>query len=914
MTPERWEQVVALFHEAREYTAETRQRFLDGAVADSEVRRGVEGLLRADATEFSLLDASPGALAEAAGADERVPRLEGQRLGPYTLLREIGRGGMAVVYLAEHEDLAKRVALKLVVGGRTSPDRIARFIFERRVLAQLDHPHVARALDAGVTDDGTPWFAMEYVEGEPLDVYCDVRRLGVDERLALFEQVCEAVSYAHQSLVVHRDLKPRNILVTATGEVKLLDFGIAKLLESQPGATRALTGAWDHPMTPAYAAPEQIRGTLITTATDVYGLGVLLHELLTGRRPHAPGASRALEEERAVAGREPERPSAVVARATESPGPDGSTTPVEPKLVAAARGTTVGRLRRRLRGDLDAITLKALAQDPTRRYESAERLLEDLRRRRRGFPVAARPDTVAYRAARFGRRHRAGVAAASLTALSLVGGLAGALWQADRAAHERDVAMRERDRATQVVEFITGVLSAADPSEARGDTLTVYDLLARSERRIDSALAGQPEVRAELSQVMGRVYGSLGEYSRARPLLESALATRRGTLGDDPERVAETANELAAVLQAQGEYDAAERLRGEALSIQRARPGEDDAAVAATLGGLASIMYAKGAYADGADLLKRALAINRRVGADPVVIAGNLDDLATTLRPLGKLDEAEALFREALAIRRRALGDDHPSVPSTLTNLAALLRDFDDYAAAEPLFREALATRQRILGNDHPDVALTLIGLAYTLHWKGDYAGAESLYRRALAIDRKQRGPVNLEVGMDLFALATMLQDRGGSDAEAERLYRTSLSVLRSALPPTHARISMPLTGLGSLLLARGRAGEAEPMLRESVKLRVATLGEAHRVTAQAQSALGACLTQLGRYAEAEPLLLRSERTLVESARPGRSEPRRLTELRRARERLLALYTARNDRTRVAEYDLLLASGAPNER
>ena len=882
MTPERWDEIVALFQAARERPPHERTRYLNAAAPDEELRGAVERLLRADASTFPLLDASPGALAAAVTPRLSAPRLAGPRVGPYTLVRELGRGGMGVVYLADREDLEKRVALKLVSGGLASPDRIERFLLERRVLAQLAHPHIASILDAGITSEGTPWFAMEYVHGEPIDAYADARSLSVVDRLALFEQVCEAVSFAHQNLIVHRDLKPSNILVTAAGEAKLLDFGIAKLLESPTEDAASLTHTGVRALTPEYAAPEQLRGGRVTTATDVFGLGVLLHELLTGQRPHAAAARQeGWSVERAILEGEVPRPS-----------------------------TTTPRLRRELRGDLDTIILKSLAKEPDRRYPTAERLLDDLRRHRRGLPVAARPDTVVYRSAKFVKRHRAGVIAGAIVVLSVVTALAVALREQSRAARERDIARRERDKARRAVEFITGMLAAADPGEARGDTLNVYDLLARSERSIDSALAGQPDHQADLWHVVGRVYSGLGEYEHARRLLERALDARRRTLGDAHPDVAETAVQLGVVLRARGDYQGAERLVREALSTRRNLFGERHADVAATLTVLAEVLYYKGEYARAAEMQREALAVHRAVGADSALLATALVNLAETLRPLGQLEESESLFREALSIRRAALGDDHPHVAATLTSLAAFLRDLGDYRAAEPLLREALATRRQVLGDEHPAVASTLTALAYVLHWQGDYSGAEPLYRQALAIDRRRRGPENQEVAMDLFALANMLQDRGGADAEAEQLYRGSLGMMRRVLPPGHARLSMPLTGLGSLLVERGRGVEAEPLLREAVRLRESALGDPHPLTAVSRSALGACLTQLGRYADAEALLLRSQETMVRPLRPGRPEPRRLKELRLARERLLAVYVARGDQSKAAEYRALLAGDA----
>lgn len=417
MTPNSSDRVFEIFDAAVDLSPAERSAFLDDACgADTDLRAAVESMLIADREAHPLLDESPTSLRDAL-VDPRASSVEGQQVGPYRLVRELGRGGMGAVYLAVRDDVGKQVALKLVRGALAAPDHVERFHAERRILARMEHPNIANLLDAGVTADGTPWFAMERVTGGPVTAEADRRRLPIRERLRLFEQVCEAVAYAHRHRVVHRDLKPSNTLVDDEGRVKLLDFGIAKLLgDESPGNDLTRTGA--RPMTPEYAAPEQVRGEAVTPATDVYTLGAVLYELLTGHRPQRMRGGSFAEAERAVLQTDPPLPSAAVARTEEVAHPDGRLERIDPGSVATARATDRVRLRRKLAGDLDAIVMRAMAKEPERRYPSAEELLADLRAYSRGLPVSARPYSRRYRLRRFVTRHRSGaMVAATLTML-----------------------------------------------------------------------------------------------------------------------------------------------------------------------------------------------------------------------------------------------------------------------------------------------------------------------------------------------------------------------------------------------------------------------------------------------------------------------------------------------------------------
>ncbi|HEU5209654.1 MAG TPA: serine/threonine-protein kinase, partial [Longimicrobiales bacterium] len=490
-----------------------RAAALDEACARRpELRSRVEELLRFADEESTLLDNDP-AMVWAALIDDDDERAV-TSVGPWRIQRELGRGGMGAVYLAERADgqFEKQVALKLVKRGMDTDEILARFRLERRILAGLEHPHIARLYDGGASEDGRPYLVMELVDGEPITTWCDRHCLGIDERLALFCTICAAVQFAHQKLVVHRDLKPSNIMVAKDGAPKLLDFGIARLLTEDETSSMTRTGV--RVLTPEYAAPEQLRGEAVSTAADVYALGAVLFELLTGSGPFG-GDRRTMDPDRIAP-----RPSLLV-------GPASPDDPVSTAhAAAAARSTTPAKLRRRLEGDLDIITLRALDPDPARRYGSAQQLLDDLERHRAGLPVQARAPTLVYRARKFARRNRAPIVAAALVTIALAGGLASTLWQARTAARERDTADAARRSAEEVMAFLLGMFDSADPlgvRTERTDTMRVRQLVDRGAERVRTELANQPRLQAEMLTMLGRVYSNLGVFESAEEMLEEAV-------------------------------------------------------------------------------------------------------------------------------------------------------------------------------------------------------------------------------------------------------------------------------------------------------------------------------------------------------------------------------------------------------
>ncbi len=817
MSPERWQRLQDLYERAISLTVDERPRFLATACSDDPaLQREVESLLAADSQWEPRVTAAIDAVFSTAFARTAVNGRA--HIGPYRVVRELGRGGMSTVYLAERDDnqYLMQVAVKVIKRGMETEEVVQRLRQERQILASLSHPNIARLLDGGSTDDGLPYFVMEHIDGEPIDLYCQRRGLSLLSRVELFREVCAAVLYAHQNLVIHRDIKPSNLLVTQLGVPKLLDFGIAKLLD--PGllpGSQARTAPGVIALTPEFASPEQMRGEPLSTATDIYSLGVVLYLLLTDRHPHALEGRTLQDLERLIR----------------------TTSPPRPSTVAVAERAPL------LRGDLDTILLKALHQDPQQRYASVEQLSEDLRRYRDGLPVLARPDALGYRMGKFVRRHRAGVIAAGLVAMSLLGGILATVRQAR-------IAERARERAEEVRDFLISIFHLADPVVTRGETVTAREILRQGAARITRELGGQPADRAMLMDAIGRSYHQLGLYADARPLLEQALQLRQEARGPSLE-VAESLHSLGELLFVQGDLAQAEKSLRDALALRQKLLGERHAAVAETLNSLGVIAYARGDPRRADPLLRQALTLRKAVlGPAHPAVAESLSNLAAVLAAEGQQGSALELYREALALQRRVLGEEHPDVATTCTSLAKVLYEQKDYAGAEELARQALAIRRTVFGAAHPAVATALRQLAAVLYARGDYAQAEPLGREALALQRQLLGNDHLELSLTLNNLADVLTAQG-DPASAEPLYREALAIRTLRLEPKDLRVAASQRQLGACLLALGRYAEAEPLLLASYPLLQNGLGDDHPVTRQARQELFELYRRWGRAAAA---------------------------------------------------------------
>jgi eukaryotic-like serine/threonine-protein kinase len=932
LSQERWQRVEPILDRALELPPEEWSAFLDEACGDdAELRADAETLLQTERTAPRFLEAPAASFLLEATQAMPAPKSShiGALIGPYRIVRELGRGGMGTVYLAERADgqFDQRVALKLIRGGAASDDLVRRFLHERQILARLEHPNVARLLDGGLTPDGQPYFAMEFIDGEPITTYCTRNGLTIEERLRLFRAAADAVAYAHRNLVVHRDLKPSNVLVTRDGQVKLLDFGIAKLLEdSEEGPTLTRSGLYL--LTPEYAAPEQVRGSTITTATDVYTLGAVLYELLSGQRAHRFDTHTPAELARVICEQEPVPPSTAVTSAKADTTASGITMSTADRAQAEPR-----RLRRRLHGDLDNIVMKALRKEPERRYASVDALLEDIARYESGLPVKARRDSVGYRGSKFVRRNRAAVAAAVVVALSLVGGIASSQRQAR-------VAALESAKAEQVKNFVLDLFAFADPDFQNGAEITARQLLERGDQRVDEELADQPALQAEMLAILGSIDRKLGLYDEAAVQFERALeierrlngprhanvAARLHDLGDtevDRSRlvqaeslhrealairrelfderaplVARSLSSLAAALNAAGRYDEAERLQREALTIDRSQPGPDDVRVAEDLEVLATILHDKGDFAGAATVGEETLALRRQLqGPEHLETATAMNNLAGYLRRRGDLDAADSLYRDVHAFDLRRLGEDHPNTATVRNNLAGVLHEKGDYAEAERLYRDVLAFDLEHFGEEHRYTALVMGNLAAVLRDQGELAESEQYARQSYDLFRRSLGETHPVVGFTGALLAGVLLDRGDLDA-AEPVFRQSLALLDSTVGRAHPRSATGWVGYGRLLTARGRPHEAEPVQRAALDALAASYREDDARIAEARRALGETLVAQRRFDEAEPILMASFDAL--RGRTGQQVQRART----ARS-LVALYQAWNRPERAEAFRLV---------
>ncbi len=862
MEAERWHQVETIFQLVLDCAPENRRELLETACGgDASLRDEVESLLASYEDSESV---EAGAFHDGVRVlEQHADRMAlGRRVGAYRIVREVGRGGMGTVYLGARADEAfqKFVAIKVLSYGFNAQDFIDRFRTERQILATLDHPNIARLLDGGATADGLPYFVMEYIDGEPIDRYCDSRKLNVTDRLRLFQGVCAAVRYAHEHLVVHRDIKPGNVLVTKEGIPRLVDFGIAKM-SPEPGRSPETAVTVLRPFTPEFASPEQIDGRSVTTASDVYSLGALLYVLLTGRRCYRTPASGAADLDAAILREEPERPSAsVTRRETPAGSPE-----VTPESVSAVRDGTPDKLRRRLHGDVDAIVLMAMRKEPERRYASVEQLSADISRHLARLPVVARLDTRFYRATRFVQRHKAGVAATAAVFLILIVGILVSVGQARIAQEERDRARVEQARAERVNAFLQEVVgySAASPASVnrpKGHDATVIDMLTDAAQRVETELADEPAAKADLLSTIGMAY---------------------------------TVN---------AKYELAGRYLHEAYDLDLKVGAEGSTQMAEVMHQLANLAYVTGNYADADSWFGKAVAVYRKHANDPgfriALLPAVLSDAAFGKRAVGRLDEAEALWWEALSYAPRLPAKNRAEGIAPKTYLAQLYVDRGDVARADTMASEAV--RQLRAAQYLFQLPQALIDLGNVRRLQNRYAEAEAAIQEGTDLYARAQGGDNPNVAFGLAGLAMAHYDERRYDL-AEQDARKGLKIVEN-LPKTSHYYAAAITPLGLILSKTGRTNEGEVLLREALAIRAAKAPRHSNVVAIALGNLGECLTCEKRYAEAEPLLTESYETLKSVHVPQSPV------LRKAAERLTALYSEWGKASQAAHYHLMASA------
>jgi eukaryotic-like serine/threonine-protein kinase len=847
MDSARWEKVQSLFHETADLPESERLSSLRAACdGDEALVSEVLALLEAEGRGASLLDRNVAHVAHQLFSDTDDSR-PFKQFGPYRILKTLGEGGMGTVYLAHREDLGSLVAVKILRDAWLSPARRKRFASEQRTLAQLNHPFIARLYDADTSPDGTPFFVMEYVEGVPLTDYCRERHSSVTERLRLFRAVCEAVLYAHQHAVIHRDLKPSNILVKNDGAIRLLDFGIAKHAATlDESADQTLTGL--PLMTPAYAAPEQMRGDPVGVQTDVYSLGVILYELLTGRLPFDLSSRTPAQVEQILAEAEPAKPSKIA------------------RTTAALPSQNASAMSKLAWADLDVLCLTAMHKDLGRRYQSVEALARDVDHYLKGEPLEARPDTAGYRVRKFITRNRQAVMAVAVMLIAAVGLV---VFFTVRLALARNAALAEASRRQRIQTFMTNLFQGGDASAGPADNLRVVTLLDRGVQQAHS-LSAEPEVQADLYETLGTLYQNLGKFDQANDLLHAALVQRQSIFGLDSAQVAESLVDLGLLRNDQAQLPEAERLVRQGLAMsQRHLPPNNLAIVKATTA-LGTVLDDRGSYDAAISVLEQAMRMQSSTGAPTSDYLSTAYELANAHFYAGHYDKAETMNQQLLFVYRQTYGERHPRVADILVNLAEIRQALGHYPDAEEYSRQALGIAQSWYGKDSPQAAIDLTIVARTLVYQKRYREAEALLNQSLAIKERVYGEVHPSVASSLNELGNVAYLEDKDDLAAQYFTRMG-DIYRAIYGEHHYLYATALSNLGSVYLDQKQWTRAETIFRQVIQLYTETQPDNHINIAIAQDKLGRALLRQRRYAEAEVQTRAAYDTLIKQTNPATS-------------------------------------------
>lgn len=889
MQKQRWELIKALFHQASELELELREDFLRQHTAeDPMLYEQVLQMLNQDQQAGpSITQNISNSLSDLIEAQFGLK--PGSQLGVYELESVIGEGGMGTVFLARRSDdeFKQKVAVKVIHSQSINSQTLQRFQTERQILADLNHPHIARLLDGGTTDRGVPYLVMEYIDGNPILDYCRQHKLDVEQRLQLFVQVCEAVKYAHQNLIVHRDIKPGNILVSEQGQVKLLDFGIAKILQPETFAHPVSeTRSELRILTPENAAPEQVLGENVTTRTDVYSLGNLLYQMLTDKNLFNMDNQNRLAIEQAICEKMPDKPSIVVSQLSFESGS---------KHNHFGSLKTSAQLKKRLKGDLDTIILKTLQKDPERRYQSVEQLTVDISRHLKNFPIQARPDSFPYRARKFISRNRYTVALSSLLLISAFGFMAFIVMQSAQIRHQKDRALYEAETSRQITDFLIDIFQSSDPNEHAGSTLSAQDLLDNGQQKINE-LSDNPRLQASLLQTMGRVYQKMAEFELALPLLEKAMHIRDTNPQTTPKEKASTLADVADLHFELGLYAEAETYFRRSIDQYKTFTEEDDEELVSSISGLATVLSYQDKLEQAQQLNQQVLEIQLKKYGPLSIQAGDAyTNLGHVFRDSGKFDEADEVLTHGLEARRVSRGNMHLETAHSLNQLARNKTLMGRHDEALPLALEGLEIRRQIIGKDHPEIGASLGNLSGILFSLERYDEAEQARRESLQMMRNLFGDDHAYVSGTLNSLGHILLKKkdlvGAVDA-----YQQALDISRRIMPADSTRIAYPLTSLGIVFLQQQRYDDARKYLVEAYQIRKKGLPADSWHIASSAKALGETLMALNQWQSAEAYLVEAHQILLNSF--GETDAR----TRSAMTLLNQLYTAMNKPRQALRY------------
>jgi len=892
-----WQALQEAFEKVLSQPKSEQQSYLHTNYQDDvELFNALLKLLRADA-ENAAAKSDPYSIK----LESIDKQLIGSSIDGWEIQKLIGTGGMGSVFLAEKKSGGYRqlVALKVIKKGMDSETVINRFRQERKILASLNHPNIARLIDGGITNDGRPYFAMELVKGLPINQYCDTNKLTISQRLELFQKACKAVHYAHKNLIVHRDLKPSNIIVTDEGELKLLDFGIAKLLDESSDNQFTRTGMQLH--TPAYASPEQLISDSITTSVDIYALGILLYEILSGKRPYEMKRSQKEFIELVLAG-EPVKPSEAIMEETLLANPETTKTLEE---ISNDRGEQTVGLRRTLSGDLDTICLMAMHRESERRYSSANELSEDISRHLNGLPVFAQTDSFYYRLQKLIKRN---IPSTVISIIAIISIVTLSVFYTVQLAKQRDAAVVEREKAEKVVEFVTDLFKISDPEQSKGEKITARDILDAGAIQIKTELTDQPEVQLMMRRVLGEVYYNLGLETRAREILTQTLEEQKKLLGDLHLDVAITKILLGFIHQDRGKYELAEPLFLEAFKVQKLLLNDDHFLLVESLNILGAFHQQKGDYSQAESLFESALRMVKRLtNEDNEYLAETLKNLASVKRILDRNEEAEPLLRNALDMQLRIYKDgSHPKIDDTKRELAGLLRNTRRFDEAKMLYLEIIDSRTKMLGNDHLEVAHVWNSYSQLLSDMHDYQGALDANKTFLDITLRAYSGSHPSLAAAYNNRALLLKYNNLFD-EAIEHFNLSIEMQDAIeLPKRHANRSYPLAGKADIYLEKKNHLKAKIAYTEVLSLLRESFSEQHILVTDAKSNLAASMIGLKEFDQAEPLLMACYQQFLDTRSPD--DPR--TE--RAAHRLLHLYKEKGDLVKAQKLEQQLKTDGVN--